>query len=76
MPSGRDWLILLNITYKKTKSVITTVLAFLLTNLLSTIHYSLIFREIMYLCNREIITRKLSIIHYYQSCLTENDVYH
>ena len=31
---------LLNITYKKTKSVITTVLAFLLTNLLSTIHYS------------------------------------
>ena len=43
MPSGRDWLILLNITYKKTKSVITTVLAFLLTNLLSTIHYSFCF---------------------------------
>ena len=40
MPSGLDWLILQNITYKKTKSVITTVLAFLLTNLLSTIHYS------------------------------------
>ena len=47
MPSGLDWLILqnitykkTNITYKKTKSVITTVLAFLLTNLLSTIHYS------------------------------------
>ena len=40
MPSGPDLSILLNITYKKTKSVITTVLAFLLTNLLSTIHYS------------------------------------
>ena len=46
MPSGPDLSILLSTisnderVIKKTKSVITTVLALLLTNLLSTIHYS------------------------------------
>ncbi len=43
MRLGPDWSTRQSITYKKTKSVITTVLALLLTNLLSTIHYSFCF---------------------------------